>query len=329
MKNFRSFLNSDSAVKILCIFLAVLFIFAVVFTGFKIANNKKNISESETNIPEEDISSENTTCFYHFGSALDLDVNFEPFECSGYYYSFEQNNIRNQDGMLFSDIKTNAYAGGYHSNALAYNFNGQEKVLFESNAPSVSLSVLAYIDDSLYFSDDNCLYRIALSYDETGDIVDSNLSLAAKGYYVPVKAERNILILWQVDSQFYISLNTTDGETETVDFNRVITDKSDVKSALIAEEKAVKIASEEIKNQKYFRYVTSDREDDVILYPDESYEPELVYNPDIIIEDYEENKYELYPEYVWKIYFTGEFRGKVYVNAETGKISYVSIDFLD
>lgn len=329
LKNFRSFLNNDNTVKILCIFLAVLLILAAVFAGVKIANNKANIFEPESNASENDVGNESTADFYHFGSPLDLDVAFEPFECKGYFYSFEKQKIKNQDGMLFSETKTDEYIGGNHNNAIAYNFNGQEKILFETHISNASLSIAAYVDDSLYFSDDNCLYRIYLEYDEAGDIINSNISLVIKDYYLPVKADDNALILSDINGNAYLSLNTLNGQAEAIDYNEKITDESNVKVSLISEEEAVKLAGEEIKNQKYFRDMTSDREEDVILFPDERYKSELIYNPDIIRETYEEYKYELYPEYIWKVYFTGEFSGKVYVNARTGKISYVSVDFLD
>lgn len=129
----------------------------------------------------------------------------------------------------------------------------------------------------------------------------------------------------------YSLFDTQTGELDTIKYNCVITNEFDNLNGLISKDKAIDIARKEIKNLKYYDSITTDMTDERIsgfAVDDNNYPPELIYKPDYVYSLYEW-KYESYPEYVWRVYLVGEFRITVDVNAQSGSVTNVTVDFLD
>lgn len=259
---------------------------------------------------------------------FDLPADFEPFECNGDYYYFDDNEVQNQDGLVFKEIQLRNDPHG-RSDKLVYCFNGEEKILIQTEMPDVYFDIWAYIDDALYFSVLGKLYRMTFEYSEDGDIAANKTHLVFNDYGEPVKSENNTLILRCGNN--YSLLDTQTGKADSIEYNLVITDKYDNLKGLISMDKAIDIAFNEIKNLKYYDDITTDmtyeRVSGFIL--DDNYPPALIYRPDYVYELTNKWKYESYPEYVWHIILKGEFRITVDVNAQSGSVTNVNVDFLD
>lgn len=217
-------------------------------------------------------------------------------------------------------------------NTLYYKQNGEGKILFSINSSAVEIYLVAYIDDALYFNitrsgdmDIDGFYRMWFKYNEAGDIVDSGVSFLLKGFLEPVKAGDDTLILTSVNGgPDYILFDTKTGDYQPIDYNKEV-EYSELSDKLsIDMDAAVDIAAKELENIKYFLGVT-----DHVGIMNPYGENTLIYRPNYIYSGYDEFKYDLYPEYAWRITFNGEFWGIVYVNAITGDVTSVSVDFLD
>ncbi len=258
----------------------------------------------------------------------DLLVDFEPFECKGDYYYFDNIEVQNQNGIKFKEVpsKNNPH---FNSDKLVYCIHNEEKILIQSDTPDVYFNIWAYIDDALYFTANEKLYRMGFDYDEFGDIANSRISLVADGYWEPVKAENNTLTL-RSGNFAYSLLDTQTGKLDSVKYNCIVTDEYDNLKGLITKDKAIDIALKEIKDLKYYDDIATDMTDErvSVFAVDYNYPPELVYKPDYVygISDW---TYELYPEYAWHIQLKGEYRIDVYVDARSGNVANVAVEFLD
>lgn len=258
---------------------------------------------------------------------LDLPVDFEPFECKGDYDYFDDNEVRNQNGLVFKEIPSENDAH-FRSDKLAYSFNSEEKILIQSDMPDVYFDIWAYIDDALYFTVKEKLYRMTFEYNEAGDIANSKIYLISNGYWEPVKAESNILTLRCGNR--YCLLDTQTGGIDSTEYNCVVDEYNSI-DGIISKDKAIDIAFNEIRDFKYYDDITTDMTYERVsgFIIDDYYPTELIYRPDYVYGLADKWKYEPYPEYVWRIYLKGEFRITVDVNAQSGNVTNVNIEFLD
>lgn len=212
---------------------------------------------------------------------------------------------------------------------IVYYHNFQETVLFKCGDSVRNVSLLSYIDDSLYFrvydSDrNNTVYRIAIEYDDEGYITDSKICFVVSDAYLPLKAMKNALII-EGENDKYIKLDTLTGEISFVDYNNEV-DPDSVNISVSLNE-AIKIAKNEIAKDKYKSIKGSQSTFTYDLCTD--IEPTLVHDPDLIYHrgaNFE--RVEDYPEYVWVIEFESEplyQTVSIFVNAQTGTISGVGI----
>lgn len=255
---------------------------------------------------------------------------FEPFECSGDYYSFDKSRQPlSENGVQFYCAELN---DGF-INTIFYKTGDSEKVLY--NSP-VEISIDGYVDNALYFhtvsTEENTvtsLYRIEISYDETGDIYDSSLSYVSSYYDVLIKAEKNSLILSDslAYNGSYARLDTLTGELTPIEYMREATYADYSDKAPINETKALEIAKSALSDNQYWNMSwqitenlpTFNGVNSSIFYVHPYY---IVGKPGITIETY--------PDYAWE--FTLDYKAyTVYIsiNAVTGDVCYVDIQLND
>lgn len=345
MKKFTSFLNGEKAVKKVLIFLTPFLFALLVFAGIKLGSsinrNEPAPEPVENEITEQATENEPTTKEETYSNPepeelkADFYGDFVPFVCKGVYYDYTNiSSVENQDGTVFKIKKAN---DGDYCNSIVYILNGKEKTLFSIDKRYVNIRINALIDDALYFnvygSDTNIngFYRMWLKYNEAKEAYDSGISFRFNKHFSPIKAEDDTLILG-FEGIKYISFDTQTGEFFSIDYNKEV-EYSELSDELTIDmDTSIDIAAKELKNAKYYVdfYL-----DDYGTVPGDTHgmsptgDNTLIYRPDYIYSGYDEFKYDLYPEYAWRITFKGEFWGVVYVNAETGEVTSVSMDFLD
>lgn len=255
---------------------------------------------------------------------------FEPFKCSGKYYSFDKSRRPlSENGIQFYCAELN---DGF-INTIFYKIGDSEKVLYTS---PVEIYIDGYVDNALYFhtasAEENTiasLYRIEISYDETGDIYDSSLSYVSSYYDVLIKAEKNSLILSDsLDyNGSYARLDTLTGELTPIEYMReaIYADYSD--KAPINEAEALEIAKSALSDNQYWNMSWQITENlpmfngviSSIFYVHPYY---IVGKPGITLETY--------PDYAWE--FTLDYKAyTVYISidAVTGDVCYVDIQLND
>ncbi|MCH5317201.1 MAG: hypothetical protein J1E05_04435 [Eubacterium sp.] len=140
---------------------------------------------------------------------VDTFGEFQPFECKGDYVSFRYIDvITNRDGTLFYSKSLSDNSD--HKNSLSYALvNGEQGNMFTISDPNVDIDVVAYIDDALYYNISNAqetsmngLYRAVLTYDESGFVSESKVSLRFSLNLEPVRAEDNTILL-RSGEQYY------------------------------------------------------------------------------------------------------------------------------
>lgn len=311
--------------KILCVAAALL-----VMLSFVSCSSEKTEKESQT---KETETTENVT--EATASADDeaplKNVEYKSFECSGDYYCFDRDNLVNQDKMKFYQ-KADSDGNEPKTYGIIAEYNGRKTEIFNTSyydyKSYYGLQLYYYIDNALYFLVGSSLYRMELDYDETGEIVDSEVSLVKEGgYCTPVKAMKNKLILCFFGGK-YTELNTVTGEFSDVEYNEPVNGEN--LDLAVSSQQACKIAFNALKDKnnyetESFEPVSKDFSE-YELVRESGVSPQLFYNPDLlgeyVVHDY-------YPKYAWKIQFKGNYIADVYVNAETGDVCSVSFNFLD
>lgn len=262
---------------------------------------------------------------------------FEPFECTGKYYSFvTAGHPVSENGVEFfvsSEDSVDEYPNTY---TILYKIGDKEKVLYKINH---RIKIWGYVDNALYFSisDDygySGLYRIEIEYDETGDIADSKFSLVSNEYYVLRKPMKNSLIVsnnWSPSLADYAVLDTLTGEITPTEYN-FEADYSDYSNvAGINEEQALEIAKKALKNPEYWESWDI-QEEEGFPYFGELSESRFMVDP-YYISSNGEMPVENFPDYAWNFDLSYEpyNRYTVYisVNAVTGNVCYVDIQLND
>ena len=336
MKKFRSFFNDENAVKKVLLFITPFLLALLILAGIQLGSYLKSIEPAPKPVQDEithqaekdePTAKEEETYAETEPEELRVDFfgDFVPFESKGTYCDFSNiNSVENRDGVVFR----------VSGNSIVYTLNGQDKTLFSIDNPNVHIRVNAFIDDALYFIisandiDIDGSYRVWLSYNETGEVSDGGVSFRFNKHLEPIKAENNTIIFSSLSGD-YISFDTQTGEFTPIDYNRELEYGELADKLPIDMEKAVDIAEKELKNNKYYIAIHGEEYDH-----DHGMKPTgnntLLYRPNYVYSVYQEEfKFDLYPEYAWRINFKGEFWGVVYVNAETGEVTFVSLDYLD
>ncbi len=322
MKKFRSFLNDDNAAKrfavITVCFIAVAFVAWGIYTVCTHSNGRT--AENSTTASTEAFTDNSEVSFEKYN----LPSEYRSFECEGDYFSFEPTNVRNQDGILFSSVDTDEELNIYHCDSIVYHINDEEKTLYSIDDPNVHIFIYCFIDDALYFSvsnlNDVALYRAVPEYGDNGEISIRELSLVFSDEVAPVKAEKNTLIISMLNGQYY-SLDTITGVSTPIDYNSEIDTANMPDEVKIDFRQAQSIALSKLCNAEYF-YGYDHKSEDFVLE-----EHSLIYRPDYAYTS--EWIYEQFPEYAWEINYITDYRCTVYVNAETGNVSSVRVEFLD
>ncbi|MCH5321747.1 MAG: hypothetical protein J1E36_08270 [Eubacterium sp.] len=309
--------------KLFSLFLVLLLIVSICGCSAK-EDITDNTTENNTSEQISSTEGENLT------NSDDLLAEFIPFECSGDYYSFNnEGHVKSETGIDFF-VK---YSDDLHT--ICYTLNSSTKELYSVRGKII---LYAYIDNAIYFSADynTTLYRIELYYDETGEIHDSTLSLVSERYTEPVKAEKNRMLLALglsgacIDGD-YAWLDTKTGVLTDTKFNYTADYNSYSDVAQIDESKALDIAKEELLNKKYwFEFTNTQPEFEV------DHEPLFVINPHFTFGWNADWVYDAYPEYVWDFTFKAVavdinvvVNAGVAVNAVSGEVSYVYTIFND
>lgn len=194
----------------LIVFIAVLIVAGIGF-GIHVTNDQSNPSGTGTNQTDGGEGTEPAEL------TVDFFGEFVPFECNGDYTSFSYiSEVTNRDGTRF--YSRSSEENGKHKNVLVYVLpNGDERTMFSISDSDVDVEVMSFIDDALYFNvrnskdmNINGLYRIVLGYNETGDIVDSDITMRFNLNLEPIRAKDNTLLL-RLGEQYYI-FDTQTGE---------------------------------------------------------------------------------------------------------------------
>lgn len=246
------------------------------------------------------------------------------FECSGDYYCFDRENMKNSSGTEFF-VEMNG-----DSRIITALYRGNKTTVFNSAvADNSTIQLRCFIDDALYFSLDNgALLRYSFDLNEDGYIVDSELSLICReGYYIPVKAEKNTLIL-SADMNYY-ALNTKTGAMSRTQYH--VTVNSDDIKGIITFDEAARIVHGILQNTKPNIFEEREEENTFENYTPDKEQAMLIYKPDIPFSEY---AYKPYPEYAWYIVFSNEnwptqYYVMAYVDAQTGELVNLSIEFND
>lgn len=313
--------------KILCVVSACL-----IMLSFVSCSLEKTEKESQTKEIETSENTTEATADADEGEAPLKNVDYKSFECTGDYYCFDRDNMVNQDKMKFSAKADSNDYDELTTYGIIAEFNGKETEIFNTAYYDYKsyngIQIYSYIDNALYFLVGSSLYRIELSYDETGEIVDSEVSLVKKGGYCrPVKAMKNKLILSFSDDK-YTELNTVTGEFSGVDYNEPVNGEN--LDLAVSSQQACKVAFNALKDKN--NYETESFEASVgdfskyEIVRETGVSPQLYYKPDLLDEHV---IHEYFPEYAWKIQFKGNYIADVYVNAKTGDVCSVSFNFLD
>lgn len=241
---------------------------------------------------------------------------FKPFECSGDYYCFDVYKLKDKYGKEISHT--------YDEDTKVYTLKVGNTEIFNCNVQrEYDVGVLSVIDNSVFIQIDYILYRVELTYDKNGNIHDSSLCLIAeKDYMHPVKAYDNTLILYRIG--VYFQLNTLDGTISETDFHTLV-NRSEV-NPKISYEKACDIAFKAIEDINNYEpeYTQPYKASDYYMLEDSV---ELIRNPDLQSQNVIHDRY---PECVWHMClhtdeYGNNFNIEVFINADTGKISAMSV----
>lgn len=259
------------------------------------------------------------------GEAKVLEANylaeFKPFNVSGDYFSFigyESLSPVTKGGIEISlEIKYN------EPYTLFYN-KGNDKIELLS-ADDIILDCI--IDNAIYFiagfdSENEALYRLEFS-ENNGTIFDTQLSLVTRGYYHIVKGEENNLIIRQGEFGDHFKFDTQTAKKANIRFNYSADTESFSGDIKITEDQARKIALNECSNDKYFDMGgrPTDITDDFLEFIVDTAYP-TGYRNGFVYEDY--------PWLVYRITLNStSYIVTVDVNAQTGKVAYVSANFND
>lgn len=313
---------------------AVLLVLALsLVLSFAGCTNKAE--ETTTVSTTETAQTENTTEEQESNQPL---AEFIPFECTGDYYSFDKSRQPvSENGVQFycaSDDSQLENAVDI-TNTIYYKIGDKDKILYKTNH---EMHINAYVDNALYFTVvDNLdspsgLYRIEISYDETGDVYNSQLSLVSQQYCTLVKAMDNSLVLSDsVDYRGnYVVFDTLTGEVTPTEYN-FEADYSDYSNvAGINEKEALEIAKDALSESKYWSSSVGDMEDSP--YFGEVDSSIFMVKPFYIVGSPGETM-ETYPDYAWEFALIYEpyRRYTVYisVNAVSGKVCYCDIQLND
>lgn len=321
--------------------IAITLLCAFVILGC--AANPKNVVEIEEYIPsgvaslfsKGIISDENTATLEGRKKRISKNSkksikylgSFEPFYCSGNYYSEEELiddvfYIINQDGNRFSLVKNE------NSEEIIYTYDDKSVVVYTGDKTHRYFH--AYIDNAIYFTEYDCIYRIEFTYNSDGSISNQHLSLVCNKPYSIVKAETNKLILcsYNYDKNYeYFEFDTLSGKMNKINYNYTV-DANDYNFGISADD-AYNIAYTEIQNAKYSSNTNNIMFYNYVIHVDHS-EITLIYKPDLNNQHY---LYERYPEYAWKVVLvdlkSSTHSVEVYVNAQTGTVCSVSTYYYD
>lgn len=242
---------------------------------------------------------------------------FKPFECSGDYYCFDREHLKDKYG--------NELSLSYDAETQIYEMRICDIEIYSQKSENNSdIQVYSIIDNSLFFLYDEDLYRIELSYDNE-KVIKGELCLVIKYNYMhPLKAYDNTLIL--TGNSYYFELDTLSGFHETADFNKTI-DSAAVKPD-IAFNTACSLARDAVNDiNNYTQYYEEPyNSNDFRVMTDEV---QLIKNPDLY---YEEVIHERYPQYVWRVTLTSGYDGSngftinAYINADSGEVSAMTVN---
>lgn len=302
----------------------------LLFISFCLITAGCSARQEEPQTTEAEISStaeqESTTTV----AVKSMPSEFKPFECSGDYYSFDKaRQPVSENGVQFYCAEID----DSFKNTIFYKIGDSEKVLY--NSP-VEIYIDGYVDNALYFhtvsTEENTvtsLYRIEISYDETGDIYDSSLSYVSSYYDVLIKAEKNSLILSDslAYNGSYARLDTLTGEITPIEYMREATYADYSDKAPVNETKALEIAKSALSDSYYWNMSWQITENlpefnggiSSLFYVHPYY---IVGKPGITLETY--------PDYAWE--FTLNYKAyTVYIsiNAVSGDVCYVDIQLND
>lgn len=331
MKNFRSFLKDKKAVKYFAIGLATgIMLTAVLLSSLKIGveiykaymrSYYAEASPSQSDVSNNSIGkSDAEYSFYGWGCYVTLPTEYLPFECSknddiyfnyAAYKFFWDKPLDEENRFIYLDSD--------YASMLP---------LFETDR---QLSISGYIAGALYLQSSDCLYRIVV--DERGDIDFNSFSVVIDKKAAPVFIEENKMYL-KVDGEqddYYVLLDTLTGKYEQVyDCNENI---NEVPNDFISKSEAEKIALSAINDNNRFPELADENivlfcsvEDGNLYGNPEYYDTHLIHRPDFA--GYSDIFYEPLPEYCWKVELVADIpdwwmpRATLYINAETGAVSY-------
>ena len=259
------------------------------------------------------------------GEANVLEANylaeFKPFNVSGDYFSFkgyETLNPVTKGGIeIFVGTKDD------EPDTLFYNKGNDVIELFSANG----IILDCIIDNAIYFvadyySESEALYRLEFS-ENNGTISDTQLSLVIGGYYSVVKGEENNLIIRKGEFGDHFNFDTTTAKTASIKYNYSADSNSFADDIKITEEKAREIALAECRNDKYFDMggKPTDLTDNYVEFRVDTAYP-TGYRNGFVYEDY--------PWLVYRVTLNSfSYIVTVDVNAQTGKVAYVSPSFND
>lgn len=259
------------------------------------------------------------------GEAVTLEANylaeFQPFDVSGDYFSFQGYETPNP--VTKGGIEIFAGQKDGQPDTLFYNKDNDKVELFSAN----DIIIDCIIDNAIYFiadfsSESEAFYRLGFS-ENKGSISDTQLSLVASGYYSVVKGEKNNLIIRQGEFGEYFNFDTATGKKTNTKYNYSADADAFAADIKITEEKAREIALQECRKDKYFDMAprpTDITADFVELRVDTAYS--TGYRNGFVFEDY--------PWLVYRVTLNSSaYIVTVDVNAQTGKVTFVSASFKD
>lgn len=255
---------------------------------------------------------------------------FEPFYCSGSYYSAECELIDddfcmiNQQGNRFSLFQYG------EKEQIIYTYDNQSVVVYTGDR---DIYLRACIDNAIYFSEYDCIYRIEFEYNADGSIKNQHLSFVCNKPYSIVKAEENKLIFfsWNRTSaeSAYFEFDTLSGKMNRIDYSYPV-HANDYNFRISADD-ALNIVYNEVQSFKYdecetyaeiFSHHTS--------FNKELDELTLICKPYINSPHY---LFKRYPEYAWKItlseYSPSIYAVEAYIDAQTGDVCSMSFYYYD
>lgn len=298
---------------IIIVSVLILILLVIVICYSQFVKSERTASYTEPIVTTEPETTEQETA--EFGETYLAE--FKPFECSGEYYCFDRDNLKDKYG--------NALSASYDADTQIYTIKMCDVEIFNYKINNRSdIQIYSIIDHSLFFLYDDDLYRIELSYDNN-KVVKGELCLVKKyDYMYPVKAYDNTLIL--KGSLVYDELDTRSGMHQTTDFNKAI-DSAAVKPN-IAFNTACSLALDAVNDiNNYTQYYKEPySSNDYRVMTDDV---QLIKNPDLY---YEEVIHERYPQYAWRVTLTSGYDGSngftinVYINAASGDVSAMTVN---